>query len=90
MSKGYKLYHRYLASDSKVSSTTVVFSEQSGSGALPSTTGDITPKYQLSEKSSKEVEEFFKQNYPLQYAVLRKKFDKKLKKLLKINEENSS
>lgn len=79
-----------MAANSRVSNSTVSFQEQSGSGALPCTTKEIIPNYQIQEKTPKEIEEIFKQKYPLQYLVLRKKFEKKMRKVLKANEDSSS
>jgi hypothetical protein len=90
MDKAYKLYHRYIAGNSSVSNTTVTYQEQTGSGALPNLTEKVIPNYQLSEKSPREIEEIFKEKYPLQYLVLRRKFEKKMRKLLKAIEDESS
>jgi len=68
----------------------MIFNEQSGSGAMPNSTVNCIPNYQIKEMSVKEVEKVFLEKYPLQYAILRKKFEKKLKKLLKASEDNDS
>jgi len=92
LSKDHKLYHRYLADlRSKAVSTTVTVSlENSGSGEMPVSNTipeiPINPVYVVEKLSTKEVEETFKAKYPLQYLQARKKFDKKLRKLLEANE----
>jgi len=95
LSKDYKLYHRYLSEQrSKETNTTeITYSEGSGSGAMPidstnpKTEAPINPVYVVTEMTAIEVEETFKAKYPLQYLQARRKFDKKLKKLLEANEE---
>lgn len=92
MSKDYKLYHRYLSERRlKESSTTATYSEATGSGEMPMNTTTpeipINQVYTVKEMTASEVEQIFKAKYPLHYLKVRKKFDKKLKKLLDANDE---
>tara|TARA_R110000868_G_scaffold9099_4_gene46045 strand:+ start:298 stop:582 length:285 start_codon:yes stop_codon:yes gene_type:complete len=88
MSRDYKIYHKYLARTSKVYNTSVSISEATGSGDFSkiNSTAPVYPNYQIKEKPAEEIEVIFKKKYPLQYLSVRKKFEKKLKKLLKANE----
>ena len=87
MSKQYKEYFRYIANNQQLSSTAVYAFENSGSGVIPDSTVNCVPNYQIKEPSIKEIEDIFKEKYPLQYLILRKKFEKKMKKILKANED---
>jgi len=84
--KDYKVYHQYIPT--KDSSNIVKNTETTGSGELPfSTTIEMVFEYIGEEKTAAEIEEIFKNKYPLQYLQVKKKFDKKIRKLLKANEE---
>lgn len=56
--------------------------ESTGSGDF-STLENSVP----TQLDSTELELYFKETYPLQYLVLRKKFEKKMKKFIKMQEE---
>lgn len=62
--------------------------ERTGSGDFSQFDVTTNVVYHISEKPYSEVEELFKTKYPIQYAQARKKFEKKIRKLLKANEEN--
>lgn len=87
MSKDYKLYNRYVATNTgSVSGYVKNMTETSGSGYLSSLD---TIVYETEEMSFLEIEKIFKEKYPLHYIHLRKKFEKKIKKLLKAYEESA-
>lgn len=90
MSRDYKIYRRYLALNSKVSNATVNTTETTGSGDFSkiNATCSFNPNYKIKEKPVEDIEVIFKEKYPVQYLSLRKKFEKKLKKLLKANEKD--
>lgn len=62
--------------------------ESTGSGDLPlSKTTSSGTVYILKEKTDLEIETIFKEKYPLEYIHLKQRFNKKIRKLLKANEE---
>lgn len=93
MSKDYKLYHRYLQQQraKETTRTNVHSTEGSGSGEFPffstTATARFDQVYSIKEKTYSEIEQTFKDKYPLQYLQVRSKYEKKLKKLLEANEQ---